>query len=157
VSWHGEHYEVQDARIYTCPENPVQIYVSGFGPQATELAGRIADGFCTVTPDAELVSRYRESGGGSKPVQGGMKVCWAETEDEGMRTAHRLWPNDVLPGQLAQILPRPQDFEAASQFVDPRGSRRAHHLRAGPGETPRRCSEVRRCRLRRDLCPAGRW
>src|ERR1700712_6118662 len=40
VSFHGEHYEVHDARIYTCPESPVPIYVSGFGPQATELAGR---------------------------------------------------------------------------------------------------------------------
>jgi hypothetical protein len=28
-----------------------------------------------------------------------------------------LWPNELLPGQLAQILPRPADFEAASSLV----------------------------------------
>lgn len=117
ISFHGEHYEVQEARIHTRPEQPVPIYVSGFGPQATELAARIGDGFCTVSPDAEMVERFRGSGGGTKPVQGGMKVCWAETEEAGLDTAHRLWANDALPGQLAQILPRPQDFEAASSLV----------------------------------------
>jgi G6PDH family F420-dependent oxidoreductase len=117
VSFHGEHYEVQEAKIWTLPEQPVPIYVSGFGPQATELAGRIGDGFCTVAPDADLVRTFRESGGGDKPTQGGMKVCWAATEDEGIDTAHRLWANEGLPGQLAQILPRPEDFEAAMGLV----------------------------------------
>jgi G6PDH family F420-dependent oxidoreductase len=117
VSFHGEHYEVQDARIYTRPDEPVPIYVSGFGPQATELAARIGDGFCTVSPDADLVRTYREAGGGQRPVQGGMKVCYADTEDAGIETAHRIWPNDLLEGQLAQILPRPQDFEAAASLV----------------------------------------
>ncbi|MHA6783054.1 TIGR03557 family F420-dependent LLM class oxidoreductase [Pseudonocardia saturnea] len=116
ISHHGEHYEVQEARIYTLPEQPVPIYVSGFGPQATELAARIGDGFCTVAPDADLVRTYREAGGRG-PVQGGMKVCWAESEDEGLDTAHRLWANDMLPGQLAQTLPRPQDFADAASLV----------------------------------------
>lgn len=117
ISFHGEHYEVQDARIYTRPEQPVPIYVSGFGPQATALAGRIGDGYCTVSPEPDLVRQFRESGGGERPVQGGMKVCWAETEEGGLDTAHRLWANELLPGQLAQVLPRPQDFEAASSLV----------------------------------------
>ncbi len=117
VSFHGEHYEVQDARIYTLPDEPVPVYVSGFGPQATELAGRIGDGYCTVIPDPDLVRAFRESGDPNRPVQGGLKVCWAETEEAGLDTAHRLWANELLPGQLAQILPRPEDFEAASRLV----------------------------------------
>jgi G6PDH family F420-dependent oxidoreductase len=117
VSHHGDHYDVQDARLYTVPAEPVPIYVSGFGPQATELAGRIGDGYCTVSPDAGLVRAFRESGGGSKPVQAGMKVCWDADAEAALDQAHRLWPNDALPGQLAQILPRPQDFEDATKFL----------------------------------------
>ncbi|MGW4527425.1 TIGR03557 family F420-dependent LLM class oxidoreductase [Amycolatopsis sp. NPDC004378] len=117
VSHHGVHYEVQDARIYTMPAEPVPIYVSGFGPQATELAGRIGDGYCTVVPDAGLVRTFRESGGGDKPVQAGMKVSWDADPEAALDQAHRLWANDALPGQLAQILPRPEDFEAATTFV----------------------------------------
>jgi alkanesulfonate monooxygenase SsuD/methylene tetrahydromethanopterin reductase-like flavin-dependent oxidoreductase (luciferase family) len=68
---------VQDARIYTRPEQPVPTYVSGFGPEATSIAAQLGDGFCTVGASEELVRIFRESGGGDKPVQGGMNVCWA--------------------------------------------------------------------------------
>jgi G6PDH family F420-dependent oxidoreductase len=117
ISHHGEFFEVQEARIYTLPPEPVPIYVSGFGPQATELAGRIGDGYCTVVPDADLIRTFRESGGGTNPVQTGMKVCWDRDREAALDQAHRLWANDMLPGQLAQILPRPQDFEAAMSLV----------------------------------------
>ncbi|WP_156757186.1 TIGR03557 family F420-dependent LLM class oxidoreductase [Actinokineospora pegani] len=118
ISFHGEYYEVQEARIYTLPERPVPIYVSGFGPQATDLAARIGDGYCTVLPDADLIGRFRKGSGG-KPVQAGLKVCWAETEEQGKATAHRLWRNEGLAGQLAQTMPRPRDFEAAASLVTP--------------------------------------
>jgi G6PDH family F420-dependent oxidoreductase len=117
ISHHGLHYEVQDARIYTLPDQPVPIYVSGFGPQAAEFAGRVGDGFCVVMPDADIVRTFRESGGGDKPVQAGMKVNWASDAEEAVDVAHRLWANEQLPGQLAQILPRPQDFADAMQLV----------------------------------------
>src|SRR5690606_26881774 len=73
VSHHGTYYEVQDARIYTLPAEPVPIYVSGFGPQATRLAGRIGDGYVTTIPDADLIGVFKESGGADKPVQAGTK------------------------------------------------------------------------------------
>lgn len=119
VSHHGKHYEVQEARIYTRPERPVPIYVSGFGPQGAELAGRIGDGFVLVTPEADLVKAFREAGGGDKPVQAGMKVSWDNDADAALTTAHRLWGNDALPGQSAQTLPRPKDFAALMSLVTP--------------------------------------
>jgi G6PDH family F420-dependent oxidoreductase len=117
ISHHGVYYEVQEARIYTRPEQPVPIYVSGFGPQATELAGRIGDGYCTAMPDAELVRLFRESGGGDKPTQGGTKVCWDRDAEKALDIAHRTWGNEMLPGQLPQVLPRPRDFMAAQSLV----------------------------------------
>lgn len=117
MSHHGVHYEVQEARIYTRPEKPVPIYVSGFGPQAAELAGRIGDGYVLVTPEADLVKTFRSSGGGDKPVQAGTKVCWDTDADTAVDTAHRIWANQALPGQSAQILPRPKDFAALQQLV----------------------------------------
>ena len=117
VSHHGVHYEVQEARIYTRPDEPVPIYVSGFGPQAAEFAGRLGDGFCTAMPDADLVKTFRDAGGGDKPVQAGTKVSWDRDADRGLDTAHRLWANESLPGQLAQTLPRPKDFADAMSLV----------------------------------------
>src|SRR4051794_14643210 len=45
VDHQGEYYVVDNARIYTRPESPPKIYVSGFGPKAVDLAARIGDGF----------------------------------------------------------------------------------------------------------------
>ena len=116
VNHRGRHYTADTARIYTLPEVPPPVFVSGFGPKATELAARIGDGYITTSPDLELLDTFREQSGG-KPVQGGVKVAWAATEDEGAETAHRIWANAGLPGELAQVLPSPRHFEQASGLV----------------------------------------
>jgi G6PDH family F420-dependent oxidoreductase len=116
-SHYGVHYAVQNARIYTLPQEPPAILVSGFGPKAVDLAARLGDGYCAVTPEKELVDRFRQNGGGGKPVQGGTKVCWGPEERECVRTVHRLWPNEGLGGELAQILPQPAHFEQATALV----------------------------------------
>jgi G6PDH family F420-dependent oxidoreductase len=112
----GRFFTVDTARIYTLPDEPPPIYISGFGPSATELAARIGDGYITTSPDPELLGQFREQSGG-KPAQIGLKACWAPTQAEGVETAHRLWANSGLPGELAQVLPSPQHFEQASQLV----------------------------------------
>ena len=89
VSHHGKHYTVENARLYTVPDEPVPIDVSAFGPHAAEVAGRVGDGFITMAPDSAGIERFRRSGGGSKPVYAGLKVCWSTDEEEAVRTAHR--------------------------------------------------------------------
>jgi G6PDH family F420-dependent oxidoreductase len=117
VSHRGAHYRVENARIYTLPRTLPPILVSGFGPKAVELAARIGDGYCTTMPDADLIGRFRSSGGGDKPVQAGLKVCYGDDEAEARRTVHRLWANEALPGELAQVLPTPEHFEQATELV----------------------------------------
>jgi G6PDH family F420-dependent oxidoreductase len=107
VSHEGRHYRVEHARLYTLPEAPPPILVSGFGPKAAELAGRVGDGYCITMPDAELISRFRSAGGGTGLVQGGLKVCYGSDEAEARKPVRRLWPSEGLPGELAQICPRP--------------------------------------------------
>ena len=116
-SHRGRHYRVENARVYDLPDPPPPILVSGFGPKAIDVAARIGDGFCTVGPDAESVDRFRSNAKPGAIVQGGIKVCWGEDEKQARKTAHRLWANDGLPGELAQILPTPKHFEQASQLV----------------------------------------
>ena len=117
-SHHGRHYTVENARIYDLPEQPPPVLVSGFGPKAVHLAARIGDGYCTTSPDKETIDLYR-SEGGTGPVHAGTKVCFMGDEDEARATAHRLWPNEALPGELAQVLPTPAHFEQACELVTP--------------------------------------
>jgi G6PDH family F420-dependent oxidoreductase len=118
-SHHGTHYTLEGARIYSLPDELPRILVSGFGPKAIAVAGRIADGFVTVEPDAGAVDLYRAHRGRGQ-ISGGLKVCWGEDREECVRTAHRLWPNEALSGELAQILPSPRHFEQATQLVSER-------------------------------------
>jgi len=129
VTTQGKHYSVDSARIYTRPAQPPPVYVSAFGPKALELAGRIGDGFVTTQPDADAVATFKDRTGG-KPAQGGVKVAWAATEEEGVDHAHRLWANAGVPGELAQVLPSPQHFEQASQLVTREAT--AASVTAGP-------------------------
>jgi G6PDH family F420-dependent oxidoreductase len=117
IDHRGPHYIVEDARIYTLPQAPPPIYISGFGSRSAALAGEIGDGFICTKPDRELLQAFRDHGGAGKPTQAGYKVCWSNDEETAVKTAHRLWANAGLPGELAQILPSPRHFEQASQLV----------------------------------------
>ncbi|HZY65953.1 MAG TPA: LLM class F420-dependent oxidoreductase [Rubrobacteraceae bacterium] len=116
-SHYGKHYTVENARIYTIPDEPPPVLVSGFGPKAARLAGKIGDGYVHVAPDAEMLNLFRESGGGDKVAHAGTKVCYGEDEAECRRLAHQTWPNESLPGQLAQELPTVAHFEQATSIV----------------------------------------
>jgi G6PDH family F420-dependent oxidoreductase len=115
-SHRGRHYRVSHARVYDLPEEPPKVLVSGFGPSATKLAARVGDGYCTTSPDEELIKLYR-SEGGKGPIHAGAKVCFGPDKDEAVKTVHRLWPNIGLPGELAQVLPTPAHFEQAAELV----------------------------------------
>src|SRR2546423_1451832 len=94
-----------------------QIVVSGFGRKSVELVARVGDGYCIVGFDVESVELMHSIGGPDKFVQGGLKVCWGGDESQARKLVHRLWPNEGLPGELAQILPTPEHFEQAADLV----------------------------------------
>lgn len=118
-SHRGTHYRVDHARIYDLPEQAPPILVSGFGPRSIDLAARIGDGFVTTQPDADAVERFRggTANAGARLVAGGTKVCWGEDAAACRALAHRRWPNEALPGELAQVLPTPEHFEQACELV----------------------------------------
>jgi coenzyme F420-dependent glucose-6-phosphate dehydrogenase len=115
----GKHYTVEQARIYTLPEELPEVAVAAAQPQAAELAGRIGDGLVGIAPDEEVVKRFEEAGGQGKPRYGHLTVCWAESDDAAKRTAHQNWPNAGLEGPLSQELALPAHFEAAAEMVEP--------------------------------------
>jgi G6PDH family F420-dependent oxidoreductase len=117
VNHDGEFYTVANARLYTVPDRPPPIYVSAFGPRSARLAGEIGDGFCVVSPSHELIDGFRAAGGGDKPVQAGLKVCYGPDPAAARREAHRRWASEQLPGELAQVLPTTRHIEQAAGLV----------------------------------------
>jgi G6PDH family F420-dependent oxidoreductase len=116
-SHRGEHYTVENARLYSLPDVAPPIVVAAAGPQAADLAGRIGDGLINFTPDATIVERFDAAGGAGKPRYMQFNVCWAADEGAARRTAHAICPNVALKGELGQQLATPAQYEQAVGMV----------------------------------------
>ena len=117
TSHRGTHYTVENARLYTVPDEPPEVMVAASGPEAAALAGEIGDGLVATAPDADLVSTFEDAGGTGKERFAQLTVCWAEDEDDAITTALEVWPNAGLRGTLGQELPLPSHFEQAAVMV----------------------------------------
>ena len=116
-TFRGAYYTVEDARLYTLPDKPVELAIAAAKPQAAELAGREGDAFVGTSPDAKVIQAFENAGGSGKPRYGQITCCWAADEAKARKTAHRIWPNAAIEGDLSQELPLPRHFEQAAEKV----------------------------------------
>ena len=114
----GEYYQVENARIYTLPDDLPPIALAASGSNAAKLAGELADGFVGTTADAELTDVFDRSGGSGKPRYGELTVCWAEDQNLAAETVYKLWPISGLNGPLMSELALPAYFEQAATMID---------------------------------------
>lgn len=116
VDHHGEHYVVENTRLWSLPERPPPVLMSAFGARSIRLAAEIADGYYGAWPARGLLSRYRESGG-TGPAVGELKVCYDTDEDRAVATAHARWRHELIPGQASQDLPTTTHFDQMSSVA----------------------------------------
>jgi coenzyme F420-dependent glucose-6-phosphate dehydrogenase len=117
VDHHGDHFTVENARLYTLPEEPPPIMVAAGGPKAAGLAGRIGEGLINFAADRQVTDCFSQAGGDGKPRYLQLNVCWANDQAEARRTAHRICANVALQGELGNQLPTPTHFEQAIKMV----------------------------------------
>ena len=132
-TFRGDFYTVEQARLYTLPDEPPPIVVAAAKPLAADVAARSGDGLVSTAPEATIVDGYRAAGGDG-PVYGQVTCCWADTEEEARATAHRIWPNAAVKGDLSQELPLPLHFEQAAESITPEDV--ASSLALGPDPLP---------------------
>jgi G6PDH family F420-dependent oxidoreductase len=133
VDHHGSFYEVENAKLFDAPASTPPVIVSGFGPSAAELAGRIGDGYWGHAPDAEVIDAYRRHGGDG-PMFAQLNLCYGPDAEKCRETVHRVWPNAGIPGQLSQDLPTWTHFEQAAQLVTVETA--TEHIPCGPDLQP---------------------
>lgn len=109
----GDYYDVQNARLYTLPDELPPIYVAASGPESGSLAATIGDGLISTSPDQETVQAFDGSGGTNKPKYGQLTVCWAKDEDEAVETATTNWGYTILGSQMSQELALPKYYQEA--------------------------------------------
>jgi coenzyme F420-dependent glucose-6-phosphate dehydrogenase len=97
VTFQGKYFRTREARLYTLPARRVPVYMSAFGEQAAEIAGRWADGVWTLAdPRAvpPVLAAYRRSveAAGREPGEIILQapVSWAR-DDEAALEGAREW------------------------------------------------------------------
>lgn len=113
----GTHFRVENARLYTLPDQAPDIYIAAAGSESAELAGRISDGLICTAPNKEVREKFDAAGSTRRPHIGQVAVCWAPSEQQARKTALEWWAIAALKGELTQELARPKQFEQACATV----------------------------------------
>ncbi len=123
VTFRGEHFHVDSARIWDVPDGGVPIAVALSGEQGVEELAPLADHLIAVEPDGELVERWNSVadvaiGSGARAV-GQLPICWDPSQEAAVERAHEQFRWFAGGWKVNSDLPTPLGFSGASQFVRP--------------------------------------
>ncbi len=150
VTMDGGWFELKEAKLWTRARSKPKLYVSAFGPQAAQIAGRYGDGLWTLgDPDSapEVIDAYREACAqsgkdvGEIILQSG--IAWAEDEAEAIAGAKR-WKPTQLPELYRDEIPDQHDMQrrAEEQMSDERFAKEGFIVGADPGEHVERIRRI---------------
>jgi coenzyme F420-dependent glucose-6-phosphate dehydrogenase len=117
ITEEGRFFRLKDCRLHTLADHRPPIWVSAFGPQAAEVAGRRGDGLWTL-PDPEstpeLIDAYREARRRAGRDDDGeivfqVLVSWAESDEQALEQA-RKWKGAQPPDHYTDDWHRPQEM-----------------------------------------------
>ncbi|MGI8876806.1 MAG: LLM class flavin-dependent oxidoreductase [Egibacteraceae bacterium] len=104
VTFRGAHLTVEDARLYTRPEQPPDVLIAGSGKESLSLAADAADGFVAVEPEASYVEQFRSLSGDGR-VLGQAPLSYDADEGSARKQAMRR-PGRLRQGRLLPLLGR---------------------------------------------------
>lgn len=119
VTYEGDHFSVESARIWDLPEDGVPIGIAASGPESGRIAAENGDALIAISPDSGLVRGFNEAGGAGKPVYGQIAVSYDTDVDAARERAHRLWRWSVAGWKVMAELPSPVNFGAQTATVRP--------------------------------------
>lgn len=123
VTYRGEHFDVDSARIWDLPDEGVEIGVAVSGREGIARFGPLADHLVAVEPEAGLVEGWNELAGstigeGARAI-GQIPICWDPSEEAAVQRAHEQFRWFGGGWKVNADLPTPRGFSGASQFVRP--------------------------------------
>ncbi|GHD40699.1 LLM class F420-dependent oxidoreductase [Mycetocola manganoxydans] len=122
VTWEGEHFRVDSARLWDVPDGGVPIGIAVSGSKSIERFAPLSDHFISTEPDADLVGDWKKAHGGdtaSARVIGQIPICWDPDKDRAVERAHEQFRWFAGGWAVNADLPTPAGFAGASQFVRP--------------------------------------
>ena len=119
VNYRGRHFDVEQARLWDRPGEPVPIGIAVSGPDSCRLAGQKADIMVAVEPKPELGEMFDAAGGAGKPRVGQVPLAYDPDRETAVQRAHEQFRWFSLGWKVMADLPNPESFEAATELVAP--------------------------------------
>ena len=124
VDHRGEYFQVDSARIWDLPEQPVEIGVAVAGDRAVEELAPLADHLIAVEPLPDVVDRWNAVAGAptvGDPARaiGQIPIAWDPDQDTAIKRAHDQFRWFSGGWSVNADLPTTAGFAGATQFVRP--------------------------------------
>jgi G6PDH family F420-dependent oxidoreductase len=120
VTWEGNYFRVDSARIWDAPDGGVPIALAVSGEKSIERFAPLGDHLIAVEPDGDLVSGWnkaRPGGAGPSRAIGQIPICWAPDKQQAVDLAHEQFRWFGGGWAVNADLPTPAGFAGATQFV----------------------------------------
>jgi len=124
VSWKGEHFRIDSAKLWDVPETPVPIGVAVSGQKSVEMFAPLGDHMIAVEPKKDLIDGWhhtRQATGlpHGERVIGQIPVCWDADREVAIHRAHDQFRWCGGGWHVNADLPTTAGFAAATRFVTP--------------------------------------
>jgi len=119
VTWAGDYFRVDSARIWDLPEGGVPIGIAVSGEKSIERFSPYADHFISTEPDKSLIDQWDSTTGGKGRKIGQIPISWGPDEEEAVARAHDQFRWFAGGWAVNADLPTPAGFAGASKFVRP--------------------------------------
>ena len=122
VTWEGDYFRVDSARVWDVPEDGVPIGIAVSGEKSIEQFAPLGDHLIAVEPNADLVKGWqatRKDNGSSSKTIGQIPICWGRDKDAAVKKAHEQFRWFAGGWAVNADLPTPAGFSGATQLITP--------------------------------------
>jgi len=131
----GAFFDVEDARIYDLPDEPIPLVMGVSGPEGLDVAASCGvDGIMATDADPALVDGWARRGGGRAGTWTEVPFAWASDAQTALRLAHERFRFGAPGWKVMSELPNPVNFDAACAAVRPEDL--AETIPHGPDPAP---------------------
>ncbi|MDR7381492.1 TIGR03557 family F420-dependent LLM class oxidoreductase [Promicromonospora iranensis] len=119
ITWEGQHFRVDSARLWDVPDAGVEVGVALSGEQGIKRFAPLADHLVQAMPDGDVVQGWNDKHPGGSRVFGQVPICWDPDEQKAIERAHSEFRWFGGGWSVNADLPTPAGFAGATQFVRP--------------------------------------
>jgi G6PDH family F420-dependent oxidoreductase len=122
--YHGEYFEVDSARLWDIPDEPVPLAVAVSGQSSLERLAPLADHMIGVQPEKSTIEAWNSTAGTTRIGEGAraigqIPICWDTNEQRAVERAHEQFRWFAGGWAVNADLPTTAGFAGATQFVRP--------------------------------------